>query len=159
MSADALTGPASGAAGLPRAGLGRRLCALVYEALLLAAVVAVGFFLPHILLGSLAHVVFAGRILIVHLFLLLLVYYVWFWTHGGQTLAMKTWNIRLVDRSGRPPRLLQAVLRYFAAWPSLLCCGLGVLWAVFDREGQFLHDRIADTRLVRVTPAKATPTA
>jgi uncharacterized RDD family membrane protein YckC len=144
-------------AGLPCAGLGRRLCALVYEALLLAAVIAVGFLLPHILLGSLAHIVFAGRFLIVHLFLLLLVYYVWFWTHGGQTLAMKTWKIRLVDRSGRPLRPLQAVLRYLAAWPSFLCCGLGVLWAMFDRDGQFLHDRIADTRLVRVHPDEAAP--
>jgi uncharacterized RDD family membrane protein YckC len=43
---------------------------------------------------------------------------------------------------------LQAVLRYLLAWPSVLLCGIGIFWAFFDKDRQFLHDRIAGTRIV-----------
>ncbi|MDR3351553.1 MAG: RDD family protein [Zoogloeaceae bacterium] len=128
--------------------LPRRLASMCYELLLLFAVLMGGFLLPHVLLGMLLGVSVSGRILVVHLVLLLMAYYVWFWTHGGQTVALKTWKMKIVDRSGAPPRLLQAIFRYLLAWPSLLCCGAGILWALFDQERQFLHDRIADTRIV-----------
>jgi uncharacterized RDD family membrane protein YckC len=91
----------------------------------------------------------AGKGLWLHLFLVLMFYFVWFWLNGGQTLPMKTWKLRLVDQSGNPIRPLQAILRYLAAWPSILLLGLGILWALFDRDGQFLHDRIAGTRIIR----------
>lgn len=74
------------------------------------------------------------------------VYFFWFWLHGGQTLAMKTWRIRLETVDGGPLTLDRAMLRFAAAWLCLL--GIGVLWAFFDRDRQFLHDRLAGTRLV-----------
>jgi uncharacterized RDD family membrane protein YckC len=43
---------------------------------------------------------------------------------------------------------MQAVLRYLAAWPSILLFGIGILWFLVDRDKQFLHDRIAGTRIV-----------
>lgn len=76
------------------------------------------------------------------------VYLVWFWRRGGQTLAMKTWRIRLVDIQGRPVSLRQAWLRFIVAVAGAMALGAGYVWAVFDREKQFLHDRIAGTRLV-----------
>lgn len=135
---------------LPTAPLARRLTSLLYESLLLGAVVVVFFLLPQTLLG-----VFAGKSLppgglLAHFFLLLLIYFGWFWVNGGQTLAMKTWRIRLIDASGQPLRPLQAALRYCGAWASIGLAGSGLLWALVDRDGQFLHDRIAGTRLVEL---------
>jgi len=132
--------------------ISRRLIAMVYEGLLLAGVIAVGFILPHALLGTLAHVAAPAWVVRAHFILLLMAYSVWFWLDSGQTLAMKTWKLKLVDRSGAPLRPLQAVLRYLAAWPSLLFFGIGILWALFDKDKQFLHDRIADSRIILVKP-------
>lgn len=130
----------------------RRLTTMLYEGLLLLGVLVFGFLLPHILLGAITHTLAPDWVLRAHVVILLMAYYVWFWLHGGQTLAMKTWKIKVVDRSGAPLRPMQAVLRYLAAWPSLCLFGIGILWALFDKEKQFLHDRIADSRLILVTP-------
>ena len=67
-----------------------------------------------------------------------------------QTLAMKTWRIRLVNPDGAPLTFKQAVLRFFLALLGLLLAGAGFWWAWFDRDRQFLHDRIVGTRLVRM---------
>ena len=69
-------------------------------------------------------------------------YFLWCWLRGGQTLAMKAWRIRLVQVS--PPR---ALLRFLLAL-LLVPTGISLLWALFDPERQFLHDRLAGTRLV-----------
>jgi uncharacterized RDD family membrane protein YckC len=69
-------------------------------------------------------------------------YFLWCWLRGGQTLPMKAWKIRLVDVS--PPR---ALLRFVLAL-VLVPTGISVAWALFDRDRQFLHDRLAGTRLV-----------
>jgi uncharacterized RDD family membrane protein YckC len=97
-------------------------------------------------------------------------YFVWFWTHGGQTLAMKTWRIRLVAADGKPVPVWRAILRYLLAWLWFLP-GLALAWALqahtwmlalipsvnmllwalasyLDPQRQFLHDRLAGTRLV-----------
>lgn len=104
------------------------------------------------------------------LFVVLGLYFSWFWTHGGQTLAMKTWRIRVVDQQGAPVSWAHATLRYVLAWlwllPGLalaraveaqgwmlvLLPGLNVLlWAAaaaLHPQRQFLHDLLAKTRLV-----------
>ena len=131
-------------------GLPRRLLSMCYEALLLAAVLALVFLLPQILLGRFTGVALPPAAVKAYLFLTLFVYFAWFWLHGGQTLAMKTWRIRLVSADGRPLRPAQALLRFALAWPSLLLFGAGLLWALFDRDRQFLHDRLAGTRLIQL---------
>ncbi|MDR3323807.1 MAG: RDD family protein [Zoogloeaceae bacterium] len=132
----------------------RRLAAMVYEGLLLFGVLVGGFFVPQVVWSTFRQQAAPNWVLWSHLFLLLMLYCVWFWTHGGQTLALKTWKMKIVDRSGRPLRLMQAVLRYLVAWPSVGCFGLGLLWALFDPEKQFLHDRIAETRIVAASAEK-----
>lgn len=131
----------------PTPGLGRRLSAMLYESLVVFAILLSGFLFPQIVLSGFGFNA-SSKMLWIHLILTLMVYFVWFWLHGGQTLPMKTWKLRLVDHSGSPPRPLQAVLRYLAAWPSILLFGAGIIWAIFDKDGQFLHDRIAGTRLI-----------
>ncbi|MDD2885361.1 MAG: RDD family protein [Dechloromonas sp.] len=134
------------------ASIGRRLASMLYESLTIFAVLLVGFLFPQIVLSGFG-MALTGHALWIHLFLLLMGYFTWFWLHGGQTLPMKTWKLRVLDASGRPMRPLQAVLRYCAAWPSLLLFGAGLWWAFFDRDRLFLHDRIAGSTIIQdLTP-------
>lgn len=132
-------------------GMARRLASMLYESLVVFAVLLIGFFLPQILLYGFG-LAMAPRLLLLHVILLLMFYFVWFWLNGGQTLPMKTWKLRLASADGRSLRPAQALLRYLAAWPSVLFFGVGFLWAVFDRDRQFLHDRIAGTRIESAEP-------
>ena len=124
-------------------GLPRRLASMVYEAVLLFAV---GFFAAwvfffasggvdatagatrHLLQGFIA-LVFAG-------------YFLWCWLRGGQTLAMKAWRIRLVELT--PSKALVRFALALVLVPTLI----SIVWSFFDRDRQFLHDRLAGTRLV-----------
>jgi len=63
---------------------------------------------------------------------------------------MKTWRIRLVTRDGLALRPSRALLRYLLVWLTLALGGMGIVWALVDRDRQFLHDRLAGTRLVMV---------
>lgn len=139
---------------LPTAGLLRRITSMAYDTLLLAGVLVVFFLLPQTLLGVFTGIAASRWVVWLHLIVLLMVYFGWFWLHGGQTLAMRTWKIQVVDINGGPLRPLQAVFRYLVAWFSISCAGIGILWSLFDRDKQFLHDRLADTRLVSIAPDK-----
>jgi uncharacterized RDD family membrane protein YckC len=83
-----------------------------------------------------------------YLFLVIGCYFVSCWRRGGQTLPMKTWKLRVVCADGRPVGVGRALLRYAFAWPSLLFLASGIFWALVDRDRQFLHDRLAGTRIV-----------
>jgi uncharacterized RDD family membrane protein YckC len=76
----------------------------------------------------------------VFILLVLAAYFIWCWLRGGQTLAMKAWRIKLIEVTPR-----KAILRFVLA---ALLLPLSVIWALFDRDRQFLHDRLAGTRLV-----------
>lgn len=135
------------AVGLP--SIARRLSAMLYEGLVVFSILLIGFLIPQIVLSG-HGIQFSGRMLWLHVFLLLAAYFLWCWLHGGQTLPMKTWKMRL---SGSREHCLkirpaQALLRYFLAWPSILLGGIGLIWAIFDKDRQFLHDRIAGTYIV-----------
>lgn len=148
----------------------RRFACMMYEAVLLFGVV----FLANCLMDTLAqpHNALALRpARQAWLFLAIGAYFVLCWRRRGQTLPMKTWNIRLIDRNGGTPSTPRLILRYVLVWPQVLT-GAAVVWAAanvtgwpsmalfivaapftifiwswFDPDGQFLHDRILDTRL------------
>ena len=67
-------------------------------------------------------------------------YFLWCWLRGGQTLAMKAWGIRVVHVT--PGKAIARFLLALALLP------VSIAWALFDRDRQFLHDRLAGTRLV-----------
>jgi len=124
-------------------GIARRLASLAYDALL---ALAVAFFAAFAFFFAAGGAPLEGWLLRAHqLFLaaVLAAYFLWCWLRGGQTLAMKTWRIRL---TGVTPR--KALMR-FALAILLVPTGVGLLWALVDRDGQFLHDRLAGTRQVR----------
>jgi len=170
----------SAAAGRVRASLGRRLGALLYESLLLAALMLIAGFLLTPLVSPTAAGTrqlqvpgLTGRVLeFCALFAVGALYCVWSWSGGRRTLAMKTWRLRLVCADGSSPDRRTALLRYVAAWlgplfavlayAALRPAGLGAhalwlvgfnfLWAFVDRERRFLHDRIAGTWIVLDRP-------
>lgn len=127
----------------------RRFASLFYEALLLFAVLWVAA-LPLSLLEEALKVPHARAAYQLYLVLVAGAYFTWQWGRGGQTLPMKTWRLKLVRRDGGALTLRDAALRFAAALVSLAALGLGFLWALFDSERLFLHDRIARTRIVRV---------
>ncbi|WP_455555846.1 RDD family protein [Comamonas sp.] len=152
----------------------------LYESLLLFGVVFVG----GLVLGS-AGVLFgtplSPTVLQALLFLVLGAYFTWFWSKG-QTLAMKTWHIQVVDKYGRPLTRVRALTRYALCWLWLLpplavvapfhlpmaevmviVLGWVAVWALLSRfhpQRQFLHDVLAGTRLISAvsTPAQHNPT-
>lgn len=134
------------------AGLLRRLGAILYDSLLLFAVLffATALVLP--LTGGQAiapHNPFYTS----YLFFVSFFFFAWFWTHGGQTLGMRAWRIRVQQRNGSPITWTQALLRFMTAIASWLLLGAGFLWALIDKEKMTWHDRYSQTMLV-VVPKK-----
>lgn len=128
-------------------GVGRRLLSLVYEILLLIAVAVfaggTAAALAHI--TSLAYMrLFTQTIGIATC----TAYFAWQWHRSGQTLPMKTWRMRLETVDGMRVAVPRALLRATLATAGYLLLGISVIWAFIDRDRQFLHDRLAGTRLV-----------
>ena len=128
-------------------GLGRRLASALYDLLMLAALVLVATF-PFLAVFGDATAGWRRHILQAWVLLVAAGYFTWFWTHGGQTLPMKTWRLRLVRTDGAAVSVPRALHRYILAALGLFALGLGFFWALVDRDGQFLHDRLAGTALV-----------
>lgn len=126
--------------------LRRRIASMLYEALLLAAVLFIaGFAFTAIFHSPLSPILrFAFQL---YLLLVMAIYFIWYWLHGGQTLPMKTWHLRIVRADGQPLGLKQACLRFLLALIGV-GLGFGILWALFDRERLFWHDRVAKTKTV-----------
>lgn len=165
--------------------MGRRYAALGYEALLLAAVVLIAGFLtlpatPAGTAGSLALPPLPARVFSFCLvFAIAGLYFIWFWTGGRRTLPMKTWCIALVRANGQPVDAKAAVVRYLAAWIGPLVAlatytllhplnlgtyavwalAIAYAWPIVDPDRQFLHDRVARTRIImaQARPSSAAP--
>lgn len=128
--------------------LRRRIASMAYESLLLLGVLSVAFLLPQIVLGVGWGVALPAWVLIGHIFIVLGIYFVGYWHRNGQTLAMQTWQLKLSTPQGRAPSLSRLIIRYVLAWPSVAYFFAGIIWALFDRDRQFLHDRLAGTQII-----------
>lgn len=129
------------------AGLSRRLLALLYEALLVLALLLAGS-VPFVMVMQDADRAVARPLFQLYLIGLTAGYFIWQWRRGGRTLAMRTWRLRLVTREGGPLALRHAGVRYLMALVGAFLLGAGFLWALLDRDGLFLHDRLAGTTIV-----------
>jgi uncharacterized RDD family membrane protein YckC len=157
--------------------MARRLAAFAYEGMLLFGVLMVAGYLYSSLTQQ-RHALQGHGGLQAFLFVVLAIYFVWFWSHGGQTVAMRAWHVRLVTHDGRAVSQARAALRYLASWvwfvPALMSAwlanlqstaqifalvGVGVItYALLARlhpERQFWHDALCGTRLVTWRPAAA----
>lgn len=130
------------------AGLLRRLLAMFYDSLLLLAVLLATTGLVMLLTGltDIRH----NPLFKTLLFGMCFLFYSWFWLHGGQTLGMKTWRLRVQRRDGGPISIWQALLRFMAAIPSLALGGLGFFWILIDRERMTWYDRFSQTVVVEL---------
>lgn len=126
--------------------LARRFACATYELLILAALVLVACF-PFLAIAGDSTSGIRRHLLQAYVLAVMGTYLVGFWAHGGQTLAMKTWGIRLQTADGGSVGVARAVRRYLLAAVGAAVLGIGFLWAFVDRDGQFLHDRLAGTRL------------
>jgi uncharacterized RDD family membrane protein YckC len=130
----------------------RRLAAFCYDRLLLAALIFAFTLLLLALRGG--KEIAPGTVWFeLCLMAIALLFFGGFWTHGGQTLGMRAWRIRVVDADGGPLDWRRAVLRFGAAIVAVLPAGLGLWWALFDSRGRGWHDRWARTLVVRATSA------
>jgi uncharacterized RDD family membrane protein YckC len=73
---------------------------------------------------------------------------VWFWVRGGQTIGLAAWKLRLVTEQNQPLSIDQALLRFIIAMPLIAMGGVGLIWAIFDKQGQTLYDKLARTKLI-----------
>lgn len=148
--------------------LPRRMACWLYEGMLLFGVVFIAGYLFSAL-SQTRHALDHRHGLQAFIFLILGIYFTWFWSRG-QTLAMKTWHIRLTDRAGQPVSQPRALARYLISWlwflpplglrlvwelpaveVAVLTLGWVAIWALLSRfhpERQFWHDAFAGTRLV-----------
>jgi uncharacterized RDD family membrane protein YckC len=140
----------------PGVSLWRRLGALLYDGLLLFGlltlatailIVPYGLFIGHHYPdGNLFYL----TLLRLYLLAVIAGFYVYFWTHGGQTLGMRSWRLRVVRTNGAPLRAADGWRRFGWAVVSLLPAGLGLWWCLIDPEHLAWHDRRSGTRLVLV---------
>ena len=134
----------------PAPALARRLTSMLYESLLLFAVAYIATWLFQFAAGTVQIQGWQRKLLQAFLLAVFAAYFLWCWLRGGQTLAMKTWRIRLVEADNSKVSPRTALLR-FAYAVVLVPTLVGIAWALFDRDRQFLHDRLAGTRLVSVS--------
>ena len=127
----------------------RRLGAVCYDALLLLAVLFLaGLPLPLIPDAVRGHP--AVRYAIFgYILLVSFIFFGWFWIHGGQTLGMRAWRIRVVSADRRALTWRLAWRRFAWSMVSWAAVGLGFLWSLFDPQRLTWHDRFSATRLVR----------
>lgn len=166
--------PVNATALVAAAGLGRRMASFVYEGVLLFGVLMTA----GLLYGALTdqrNAMLGRHGLQAFLFVVLGAYFGWFWSHGGQTVAMKAWRIRVLRVDGSPLSMTRALLRYALAWlwfaPALVALWLGgataagpvaaaltagvAAYAALTRlhpDRQFWHDAVCGTRLVTWQP-------
>jgi uncharacterized RDD family membrane protein YckC len=164
----------------PAPSLGRRLASMLYEGMLLFAVAFLATWLFQFAAGTVQVEGWRRGLLQAFLLAVFAAYFLWCWLRGGQTLAMKAWRIRLAapGHARVPARL--ALLRFvyaallvgvflvaiaaafkhrdpWLAFATFAVSGIGLGWALVDRDRQFLHDRLAGTRLELVGRDAAGP--
>jgi uncharacterized RDD family membrane protein YckC len=127
-----------------------RLTAGTYDALLVLAVLFAAAFVYIALFGSAVETP-RRYFFQAYLFTVLASYFTWFWVHGGQTLAMKTWHLRLVAVDGGAISAKAALLRFLLVAGGLVFFGAGWWWMLFDRENCPLHDRLTGTRVITIS--------
>lgn len=124
----------------------RRLAAILYDTLQVIALLML-VTLPFALL-DLGQTPFHQSALALTIF----AFFAKFWRHGGQTLGMKSWDMRIVSNDGRPITFTQCLLRIIAAVPSFIFF-IGYLWMLVDKEKRTWPDRFSDTHLI-MTPKR-----
>lgn len=119
---------------------------LIYEALVVMALSFACVLIFVMVVGDATHGVKRVCLQLL-LWLAIGVYFVWCWHKSGQTLAMQTWKLQVLNQNLGLLSVKMAITRYLLATISLMLLGLGFLWAIVDRDHLFLHDRLLKNKL------------
>ena len=131
----------------PHAGLLRRLAAMTYDSMLVIALFVIPTSIAMALRGG--EPIPPGSILFQAMLIISAgVFFVAFWTAGGQTLGMRAWRIRVVNQDGHKITFRQSMLRFIMAIPSISLFGLGIFWMLLDPQKRTWPDRIAGTHVI-----------
>jgi uncharacterized RDD family membrane protein YckC len=128
----------------------RRLGAVLYDTVLAGFSVVIVAAIPAYAFTALTGAKVPDVLMILLYIALTSGFFGWFWTHGGQTLGMRAWKLRVVTDTGKPINWRQAWLRCTWAMVSWAAFGTGFLIAWFDPERLTWHDRFSRTRLVKI---------
>jgi len=135
---------------MTKPGFFRHLLAIVYDLILLIAVLffATGLLLPFNGGEAFTH---DQIFYLVYLLTVSFLFYGWFWTHGGQTLGLKAWKIRLLSDNLKPVTWYQALIRFMVSILSSGLFGIGFFWVFVDKNHRCWHDIASKTRLFSVS--------
>lgn len=124
------------------------MAAVVYDSLLLLAVL---FLATLVALPFNAGQAFSSKQFLFPVYLLFIsfIFFGWFWTHGGQTLGLRSWKMTVVSLKNHPVSWRQSFLRFIGAIISWSCLGLGYLWCIVDKHHMCWHDHLSGTRIIR----------
>jgi uncharacterized RDD family membrane protein YckC len=138
------------------AGLLRRVAAMTYDSMLVIALFVIPTSIVMALRGG--EPIPPGSILFQALLIVAAgVFFVGFWTTGGQTLGMRAWRIRVVNRAGQTITFRQSLIRFITAIPSVSLFGIGIFWLFLDPQKRTLPDRIAGTRVIVLPKTRKNP--
>lgn len=154
--------------------LSRRLLCMVYEALLLFGVCFVAILIysliAHFVFGQTANSTEHQWLMQIYLFLVIGMYFGYAWRKSGQTLAMKTWDLQVIDPERAQLPIAKVIVRYCLAWmwflPGILVATqlhfsmkntalavainmlVWIMTAVLSGDKQIFHDKLAKTKLI-----------
>ncbi|MFV1997736.1 MAG: RDD family protein [Acidiferrobacterales bacterium] len=137
----------------PPAPLWRRLMAMLYDSLLLVAILMLAT-LPIVALFDSISSAWARHAFQLYLFAIAYVFFSWFWVHGGQTLGMRSWRLQLVGVDDAAVGWKMALVRFMAALLSGIAVGLGYLWALLDTRGRTWHDHMSGSFIILLPKTK-----
>ena len=131
------------------ASLLRRFGAIIYDFFLLITVLFIASFLVVIPTGITPEDRFFF-LFQAYIFLIAFIFFAWFWIHGGQTLGMRTWKIKLVTEDSSKLTWGTAFIRFAIAILSWFVLGLGFFWSLWDKQHRTWHDIASKTILIRI---------
>ncbi len=136
----------------------KQLASLFYEILTMIALAFVGVGIFVTVFGDASDDPVKRTALQLFIWLLLGAYYVVSWVKRGQSLAMRSWQIKVVptdsDKRHLPLSVTTAMLRYLLATFSVGIFGLGFLIGLLPNQ-QFMHDQLLQLSLIDLKKTKA----
>lgn len=131
----------------PNAKLWRQLAAMIYDSLLIIAIL---FVVTAIALAfNKGEAIEHNHLYNLFLLFMIFLFYGWFWTRSGQTLGMQVWKIKIVSELNSRPTWGTCFLRLTFALVSIICFGLGYWWRLF--KPYTWHDHLSQTRIVDIS--------
>lgn len=145
----------------PPAGPVRRILALTYDTLMVAAITLTYVLVMSIVTVAITSTQIGEAVVIYHawwyrlgLVAVNVGFFVFFWQRDGQTIGMRAWRLKLIDNEGNNPSIKQCLLRCLLAPISIAILFGGYWWCWIDKEGRALHDRLTKTHVLLMPKRK-----